>query len=121
MPFPIFKTAQVIFKWLCIIVVIVYAQNSVREFVQNDDICEVSFKRFHSDKDSRYPTLTICLNAPFVEEKLQKITTTINSSFYESYLMGRIEVNDHLMSIDYDKVAIKVEDFIFRTNVNYKE
>ena len=35
--------------------------------------------------------------------------------------MGRIKVNDHLMSIDYDKVAIKVEDFIFRTSVNYKE
>ena len=101
-----FETFQLGFQCVCIIVVIGYGLISIRDFIQNDDLCEVSFKRFHSDTDSIYPAITICLNTPFVEERFQKVSSTINSSSYESYLAGNHHVDKRLMNIDYNNVTM---------------
>ena len=114
-------TFQSGFQCVCMIVVIGYGAISIRDFIQNDDVCEVSFKRFHSDKESIYPSFTICLNTTFVEERLQKISSTINSSSYESYLAGRRETNEHLKNIEYNDVVLKAEAFLLDATVKYKE
>ena len=117
----IFKTVRLVFKWPCFIVVVVYAINSFREFIQNDDLCEVNFIRFHSDNDSIYPTFTMCFNTPFVEEKLQKLSSKLDMSLYESYLLGRRSQNENLTNIDYNNVTIKQEDFLRLAYVRYRD
>ena len=115
------ETFQLGFQCVCIIVVIGYGLISIGDFIQNDDLCEVSFKRFHSDKESIYPAFTMCLNTPFVEERLKKISSTINSSSYESYLAGMGKTNENLKNVDYNNVVLKEEDFILEATVRYKE
>ena len=115
-----FKTFQLGFQWLCIFVVIGYGVISVRDFIKNDDLCEVSFKRFHGDKDSIYPALTMCLNTPFVEQRFRKISSAINSSSYESYLAGMSKVDQHLMNAHYNVVVIQRHDFLHEAALKFK-
>ena len=63
----------------------------------------------------------MCFNTPFVEEKLRKISSKIDISLYQSYLLGKSPGNENLTNIDYNNVAIELEDFLLRAVVRYRD
>ena len=106
---------------VCFAIVVAYAIINYCNFVRNDDLCEVSFKNFHSEIDAPYPSLTMCLMSPIVQERLSAHSGTINISSYESYLMGKThDVASQAINIPYDNVSIQATDFILRADVNPK-
>ena len=114
-----FKIINTIFHLICIACVVYYAYISVLEFLENKDLCEVSFKQFHSDKKSRYPSFSLCLTSPFVDRKFVELQSSVNSSLYELYLKGYAPGDEIITKIEPDNVSISEEDFITNANLFY--
>ena len=117
-----FKKIDLLFHIVCIVFVLVYAICSIYDYFKNEDICEVSFKTFHSkDWGPRYPAFTMCLSSPFIEEKWSKLATTINTSQYNSYLLGGVQGDERLQNIAYENVSATENDFIIDAVLKYKD
>ena len=118
MPLLKFKTINLAFHGVCIVVVVTYGILSVFEFMKNQDSSEISFKPFHMDDESFYPSLSMCLNNPFKEDRFAKNVTILQ---YSSYLIGRKRGNQNLFHIEYENVSIQLHDFLIDAFVKYKD
>ena len=119
-----FKNVNLTFHGICIFVSVVYAILSFCDYVKNHDLCEVSFKPFHGNEEMIYPSLTMCLNTPFLEDSFRSYAGSdeIDVSTYESYLLGKFsDVNQTMSKIEYENVSIQATDFILDAYVSYKE
>ena len=101
------KKLSFIFHVVAIAIVITYAISSYQTFEKNDDLCEVNFKKYHSDKDSIYPSISLCFNTPFLDEKLTEHATLINVTDYQNYLLGRNEEIGPFLNIPYENVSLQ--------------
>lgn len=115
------KKFNVIFHFVCIGIVICYATISILDFLENKDVCEVSFKTFHSKMKYRYPAFTMCLTSPFVEEQINNFSTAVKASQYDLYLRGLFNENEDLSRIEYEKVTKMETDFIINAFVQYQD
>lgn len=107
---------------ICIIAVIIYAVINIRSYFQNEDLCEVSFKTFHNEEEDIYPSLTMCINTPFKNnESITFSDNTVNTSTYNSYLLGMGNVRQNLAGIQYKNVSIQLSDFIITAYATDKE
>ena len=107
-----------IFHFICIIAVFIYAIINIYAYLRNEDLCEVSFKTFHNKSEDIYPSLSMCLNTPL--NISQKSLNDINASLYEQYLLGRINDKQNFSDIDYNKVSIKLDDFMIKAYAKNK-
>ena len=83
---------------ICIIVVIIYALSNIYSFLQNEDLCEISFKKFHNTEEDIYPSMTICQNTPFDKNVFNDgSNNAANISTYENYLRGIENVTQNLV------------------------
>ena len=111
------KKIDFIFSLICVGFVICYAIISFLDFLDNKDVCEVSFKTFHSHQSHRYPSFTMCLAFPFVTEKFDNYSVAVE---YISYIMGTINGSKNLENIAYEDVSINESDSIISASVKYK-
>ena len=116
------NTVDWIFHFICLMVATIYAIENVHNFLRNADMVEVGFKTFHNKTNYLYPSMTVCLNSPFNQERFQKYSS-INSSLYESYLNGRRYFSNpqDFSSVPYEKVSIQERDFMVDFKVNKKD
>ena len=102
---------------ICIITVLIYALINIRSFLQNEDLCEVSFKKFHDTKDDIYPSMTICQNTPFDQNRFDDGSDdNVNISTYENYLVGKENVSQKFANIKYDNVSIQLNGFLIKAS-----
>ena len=97
------KKVDFIFSLICVGFVICYAIISFFDFLEDKDVCEVSFKTFHSHQSYRYPSFTMCITFPFVTEAFKDRSLAID---YISYIMGIINGSENLENIAYEDVSI---------------
>ena len=103
---------------ICIIVVIIYALSNIYSFLQNEDLCEISFKKFHNTEEDIYPSMTICQNTPFDKNVFNDgSNNAANISTYENYLRGIENVTQNLANIKYKEVSIQLDDFLIKAGV----
>ena len=112
------KKIDFIFSLFCVGFVICYAIISFLDFLEDKDVCEVSFKTFHSHQSHRYPSFTMCLTFPVVAEKFDNRSLAID---YISYIMGITTGSEDLKNIAYEDVSITESKFITRASVKYKD
>ena len=110
---------NVIFHCICIIAVFIYAVINIYSYWRNEDLCEITFKTFHTKKDAIYPSLSMCFNSPFNINKMS--LKDLNVSSYENYLLGRTHDKRNFVDIDYDNVTIKLDDFLIKAYARNKE
>ena len=100
---------------ICFITVLIYALINIRSFLQNEDLCEVSFKKFHNTKDDIYPSMTICQNTPFDQNRFDDGSDdNVNISTYENYLVGKQNVSQKFANIKYKNVSIQLNNFLIK-------
>ena len=116
----ILKKINWIFHFLAVTTVIVYAASSYNTFSANDDLCEVNFKKFHVDQESIYPSISLCFNAPFLEDRLKAYNSLINASEYEKFLLGRSDDLGRFSSIPYENVSLQDNDIFTDFERYYK-
>ena len=81
------------------------------KYVKDDDVSLVNYKRYHDDKDSIYPSLTLCFNNPFLNDKLESVGEGINTTTYSKFLEG-LHWDNRLVRINYDDVTIDIDKYI---------
>ena len=116
------KTMQkinVIFHCICIIAVFIYAVINIYSYWRNEDLCEITFKTFHSKKEDIYPSLSMCFSSPFNLNEMS--LRDLNASSYENYLLGRTHDKQNFADIDYYNVSIKLDDFLIKAYARNKE
>ena len=108
------NTCEVIsstFKSLCYIAtisVIIFWMHKC--YYQDDDLCLVDYSSIKED-DVSLPVLSLCFENPFSEEKLKKISPSLNRSYYLEYLRGNV-IDENLTRVDYEDVSIKLLDHL---------
>ena len=103
------------FRLVCILTTIALVIWCCIEFNANEDVCEVSFKKFHEDKDSVYPDLTFVLPNRFDETALRSYDESFNEYNYRKFLNGGDYWDEKMLDVDFDKVSMRLEDYILKT------
>ena len=97
------KGVSNIFQLICIISALSLQAWCVWEFIKNEDVVEVSFRKYRDGDDSLYPDISLCFKSPFHEKKLKKFG--IDGLSYADFLAGRYW-DPKLLDIDYEKVSL---------------
>ena len=113
----LYKTIDIIFKTLCIFVVIVMISYWLYKFSKDEDVCLVDYKPLKTALDIPFPEASLCFQRPLLEEKLNAYGVNISS--YEQYLKGEVS-NEKLRNIPFKDVSIDINDFFLHALVVWK-
>ena len=124
---PYQKKLTLLFQLSLVAGFVVYGVQNVWNYFQNDDLCEVSFKTFHSDTKHGYPSLSICFNSPFVKGRLSEYLSVDMDNIsenYESYLIGgrhsdqNNNVNiEYFRNVPYEGTTVTEKDFLTNADI----
>merc|ERR1712020_694834 len=84
----VWKFSHNFFTLLCILSTIALVIWCCYEFSKNEDVCEILFKKFQEDEDSRFPELTFGLPNRFNEIALRKHNQNFNENNYRHFVAG---------------------------------
>ena len=113
--FDYFKTAFCVF---CILVTIILSSWRIYQYSLDQDVTRINFRRFHSHKESIYPSTSLCFFDPYLPEKLEKYGTT--TSEYVNFLQGR-NWNETLLNVSYNDVTLDLRKYILGYDIWYSE
>ena len=100
------------FQFICVIITFGTLVWCFYEFARNDDLCQVTFKKFHGGKDAIYPHISLCFEKPFSlnehkhhgEETLERYFEFLEGNSKDpkwlnaSYDDFTLEIGDHLIT-----------------------
>ena len=111
------KTCKVSFTAACVIVVAVMVSYWLYKFkVEDRDIGVVDYVPLKDAKEIKFPVVSICLENPFIDEKLKEKNSSITSMAYRQYLEGKIYDKSY-EQIDYPNVTIDLNQYLLAGNV----
>ena len=84
----------------------------VYKYVKDEDVSHVNYRRYHSEKDNIYPSLTLCFNNPFLNHKLVKYGDGINTTTYVKFLKG-LHWDERMIDIHYDNVTLNIDGVLY--------
>ena len=110
------QNISLLFYFICLILALALAFSSISEYVENDEVAEISFQVFDSHKNgNHYPSISVCIVDPYEDLELRKYNDSIISAdSYSKFLTGKYR-NNHLFTISYDSVTIDIRDYIIGT------
>ena len=103
------------FQMICIIGAISLLSWCYSEYAKNDDVVEVSFKKYGKDEDSIYPDVSLCFDYPFNEEILKEYDNALTKSLYGLFLSGGDFLghwDERVLDIKYENVSVNLNDHI---------
>ena len=102
-----------IFTFFCVLGTAVMIWHCLHNYMKDGDVSSIQFRRFNEDEDAVAPSISLCFNDVFLENKLQEIGEAINSITYRSFLQGKTQDN-RMAQIDYDNVTIDMNNYLDR-------
>ena len=75
----------------------------------NQDVSVLSFRRFHSETNDIYPSISFCILNPFLENELKKYGDEVNVASYSYFLQGLLW-DERMLKIDYDNVTVSLTE-----------
>ena len=103
-------TLTYLFRILCLVFTILMVSYWCYTYDQDDDLVTVDYKAFDNSKATVLPTVSICVDNPFPDKKLEQIDKNLNSSTYRQFLTGRV-YGEMLADVDYENVTIQHSDY----------
>ena len=98
------------FQFICIITTFGTLIWCFYEFARNDDLCQVTFKKFNSDKDAIYPHISLCFEKPFSRNEYEHHGKETLEKYFE-FLEGNSQDPNWLNS-SYDEFTIAIGDHL---------
>ena len=111
----VWKFLHNFFTLLCILTTIALVIWCCYEFSKNEDVCEILFKNFQEDKDSRLPELTFGLPNRFNETALRRHNHNFNENDYRHFVAGGDYWDEQMLDIDFKDVTMLFEDYQIET------
>ena len=99
------------FQNFCIFLTIYITCWCFHKYMQDKDVSHVNYRRFHDDINSLYPSLTLCFNNPFLEDRLKETGEGVNITTYVHFLEGNLW-DKRMVNIDYDNVTVDLKDYL---------
>ena len=103
-----FKIGKFLFHVSCFIIVFCMVSVWIHTFMKDEDLCLVEYKSFRSTTDIDLPDVSLCVNLPFLDQKLKDLGT--NTSEYYNHLAGDY-INVNLANINYNDVTFSLENY----------
>ena len=107
------------FHIICFCVTIYFTQKCVRDYLRDDDVTQLEFRKFNQDASSIYPSITYCMAFPITWDIKQFRGSNTAEELkqarkdYMNFALGKKEVNisDRL---EYDDITFKLEHYLKR-------
>ena len=100
------------FHAVCIIGAISCLIWCYKEFISNEDLCEVSFLKYATGKDDIYPGVSLCFNDPFSQKEVQEYGKEMLENYYD-FLNGKY-YNLSLLDLNVEKITLNMEDHLIK-------
>ena len=105
------STLYKIFHGVCIIMTIGLQIHCIYIFLLNEDVSIVQYQPFHAQKGNIYPSITLCIVNPFLEDELKKYGDGINTTSYSNFLAGE-HWDERMLKIRYEGVTVSSKEAI---------
>ena len=108
------KALQVIkfsFQTVCLFSAIVLTSWCYYKYSLDKDVSSLNYKMFNHEPGSLYPSISLCIVNPYLEDSLKRHGSDVNSSSYVKYLMGGYW-SKNMTSVDYEKVTINMKNYL---------
>ena len=100
---------------VCTVATIITFSKCLITYQKDEDNSQVEYKRFHSNNQSIYPSLSLCFKRPFLKEKLEGYSdengSPVKVEDFSRFIYGKYW-NDKFVDIDYDNVTIDLWDHL---------
>ena len=97
------------FYLLCIFTTLLMLIYWGYRFSLNEDLSVVTYRKFYERDDDMYPTVSICLENPFLKQRLAE--HGVDPNLYLEFLKGRY-FSEEFLDINYGNVTMDISDFI---------
>ena len=101
---------QPAFHVFCLMVTAGMSIYCIHKYVKNEDMASITFKTFHQDSNSIYPTITHCFynDGIFNLNELKK-HNIYKKSDYTDFLKGHAnaKITNRSLAVDYDQVTLR--------------
>ena len=110
-----------IFLLVCVVATISLQIKCLSHYFKDEDVSIVHYTKFYASKDDVYPSLSICILPPFLEDKFDSYEEGINLTSYVQFLKGDLW-DDRMLEVDYDNVTVSfAENLIYAYYVTQEE
>ena len=109
MKFGIQQAVDYLFASLCMFTTISMVVYWGYKFSLNEDSSVVTYREFYEQKDDVYPTISMCLENPFVQGHLAEYG--VDEASYLDFLKGA-NFSKEMLDVDFDNVSIDISDYI---------
>ena len=110
----------IIFKLICILTSLSMVVFWIIKFQRNEDITVIDYAPIYKMETVANPEVSICVDNPFLNDKLGEISKELNSEMYLKYLRGEKILNQTAKNISYDYVTLNVFDYLNYVNIIWK-
>ena len=108
-----FKTLKLVYNSFCIVSVVGLILWCIYLFSLDEDLARINIKKFNSDQDSLYTSVSFVFYSPYEYKKFEKYgDENITPVNYKLHLQGELW-NDNISKIDYNDVAIDISQVDF--------
>ena len=98
------------FENICLIAFLGCAMWCTITYLLDYDTCLVDFKFYNENPSYVYPSISIMIINPFLDERLREYGEGINATTYSKFLSGQYW-DERMLDIDYDNVTIDLNDY----------
>ena len=105
------------FGTLCTFGAIGLSSYWIYKYWLDEEVSVVHYTKFQESSDNVFPTLSLCVTDPFVENRLAEYGS--NQTSYSEFLAGKV-FSKELMSINYSYVTTDIADFIKGYKIDFK-
>ena len=99
-----------IWEYVCLFMFIGCATWGIVTYLSDSDTCLVDFKLYNEKPSYRYPSISIMIINPFLDERLKEYGAGINAVTYSKFLAGQ-HWDERMLYIDYDNVTLDLNDY----------
>ena len=109
------------FILLCVITLFCMAGYWFWKFAIDDrDIGIVDYVQFREEMDIDLPSVTFCVQDPFLKDQMEYLKPEINRSTYLQYLRGDV-INQRLENVEYENITLNLEKYLIRGLVRQRD
>ena len=108
---------RLLFKGACWVAAVMMVLYWMFEFsIKDEDLSIVDYKTFYQETNIMLPEVSLCIENPFIEDKLKEINSTITISKYLQFLKGEI-FDEQMKDIDYDNVTLDIVRYLDQAKI----
>ena len=116
MKFDAWKVTHNSTLFLCLSTTIGLSVYSIMRYLANEDLTLVQVSKYYSSEDSIYPSHTICIINPFLDDRFDIFNDDwINKFTYVKFLSGEFW-DDGMLDINYDNVTVSLVDNLLESS-----